>query len=108
MIDSCIITNEVNNINYYSVSELNYIRESIEMMHKFNQLEVLKILAKTQLQQLKENENKYGNHINLSKLNKEVLDELMMYINYVNMQEKTLNQDEQQKMEFKNTYFIKN
>ena len=36
-------TNEVNN---FSVSELNYIRETIENMNKFNQIEVLRILNK--------------------------------------------------------------
>ena len=37
-------TNEINN---YTVSELNYIRESIENMNKFNQIEVLRLLKRT-------------------------------------------------------------
>ena len=49
-------TNEVNN---YSVSELNYIRETIENMNKFNQIEVLRIL--TRHSDVILNENKYHN-----------------------------------------------
>ena len=36
-----LVTNDINN---FSVSELNYIRESIENMNKFNQVEILRIL----------------------------------------------------------------
>ena len=53
------------------------------------------------------NENKYGIHINLSELKKEILDELNIYIKYVNTQEITLNNIEKQKEEYKNTYFSK-
>ena len=95
-------TNEINN---YSVSELNYIRESIENMNKFNQVEVLRILNKKNNVTL--NENKYGIHINLSELKKEILDELIIYIKYVNTQEIALNAIEQQKEDYKNTYFSK-
>jgi len=92
-----------NDINNFSVSELNYIRESIENMNKFNQVEVLRILNKHS--EVTINENKYGIHINLSELSKEILDELNVYINYVKTQEITLNSIEQQKEDYKNTYF---
>lgn len=94
-----------NDINNYSVSELNYLRESIENMNKFNQIEVLRILNKHKDVML--NENKYGIHINLSELNREVLDELSIYIKYVITQETTLNAVEQQKEDYRNTYFSK-
>lgn len=97
-----VLKNEINN---FSISELNYIRDSIENMNKFNQIEVLRILNKHKDVIL--NENKYGIHVNLSELNKEVLDELNIYINYVNTQEITLHQVEQQKENFKNIYFAK-
>jgi len=100
--EAIIYTNEINN---YSVSELNYIRETIENMNKFNQVEVLRILNKNNTVTL--NENKYGIHINLSELKKEILDELNIYIKYVNAQEITLNTIEQQKEDYKNTYFSK-
>jgi len=95
-------TNEVNN---YSVSELNYIRETIENMNKFNQIEVLRIL--TRHSDVILNENKYGIHINLSELNKDIINELNIYIKYVNTQELTLNSIEQQKEDYRNTYFTK-
>jgi hypothetical protein len=94
-----------NNINNFSVSELNYIRESIENMNKFNQIEVLRILHKNAEVML--NENKYGIHINLSELKKEIIDELNIYIKYVNAQEINLNNIEQQKEDYRNTYFSK-
>jgi hypothetical protein len=100
--EAILSTNDVNN---FSVSELNYIRETIENMNKFNQIEVLRILNKHSDVIL--NENKYGTHINLSELKKEVLDELNIYIKYVNTQESTLNKVERQKEEYKNTYFSK-
>ena len=100
--EATMTTNDVNN---YSVSELNYIRETIENMNKFNQIEVLRILNK--YTEVTLNENKYGIHINLSELKKEILDELNVYIKYVTTQELTLNKIEKQKEEYKNTYFTK-
>jgi hypothetical protein len=100
--EAIISTNEINN---YSVSELNYLRESIENMNKFNQIEVLRIFNKHKDVTL--NKNKYGIHINLSEIKKDVLDEISGYINYVNTQENTLNTIEQQKEEYRNTYFSK-
>jgi len=97
-----LITNDINN---FSVSELNYIRESIENMNKFNQVEILRIL--NNYKDVTLNENKYGVHINLSELKKDVLDALTAYINYVNTQETTLNEIEKQKESFKNIYFTK-
>jgi hypothetical protein len=97
-----VSTNEVNN---YSVSELNYLRESLENMNKFNQVEVLRLLYKHKNIIL--NENKNGVLVNLSELKKFVLDELSMYIKYVNTQETSLNEVERQKEDYRNTYFSK-
>jgi len=94
-----------NDINNFSVSELNYIRDSIENMNKFNQVEVLRLLSKSK--EVTINENKYGIHINLSELKKELVDEIIVYINYVNTQEVTLHQIEKEKEDYKNTYFTK-
>lgn len=88
-----------------SFNNLNYVRETIESMTKFNQVEILRILTKNKNVTI--NENKYGIHINLSDLNPQIIAELKMYINYVNTQEIQLNQTEQQKESFKNIYFVK-
>ena len=99
------VTVSTNEINNYSVSELNYIRDSVENMNKFNQVEVLRILNNDKEVTL--NENKYGVHVNLSDIKREFLDELNVYINYVNSQEVSLHKIEQQKEEYKNTFFTK-
>jgi hypothetical protein len=53
------------------------------------------------------NENKNGIHLNLSDFSDNILDELLVYINYVTTQEKELNNIEKQKESYKNTYFLK-
>lgn len=90
---------------YYDNNKLNYIRSQIENMSKFNQIEVLRILTKHKMSVI--NENKYGIHINLSELNNELLNELMIYIKYVSAQETYLNNVEKEKEIYKNTYFLK-
>jgi hypothetical protein len=100
--EAILSTNDINN---FSVSELNYVRETIENMNKFNQIEVLRILNRHKDVIL--NENKYGIHINLSELDKDIIDELTVYIKYVNTQEQTLNSIEKQKETYRNTYFSK-
>ena len=85
------------------MSDLVHIRDMIENMSKINQVEILRILNKHKEVTL--NENKYGIHINLTELKDEIINELMIYVNYVNTQELALKQDEKQKEEFKNTFF---
>jgi hypothetical protein len=74
-------------------------------MSKFNQIEILRILNK--YNDVTICENKYGIHINLSEVKKEIIEELKAYINYVNTQEYTLHQLEEKKETFKNIYFTK-
>lgn len=89
----------------YDFNKTNGIRESIENMSKFNQIEILRIL--TRHKEVIINENKYGIHINLTDLRNEILDELLVYVNYVTTQEIELNNIEKQKESYKNTYFLK-
>ena len=91
--------------SFNEYNELNLIREKIESMPKFNQVEVLRILSKDETVTL--NENKYGTFINLTELPLEIIDNLKTYIKYVNTQELNLNELEKQKEEFKNIYFAK-
>jgi len=91
------------NIKIYNTTELNYIRETIENMKKDDQIEVLRILKK--YDNIVINENNYGNHINLSDLDKSVLDELTSYIKYVNLQENNLANFEKTKNEYSNKFF---
>jgi hypothetical protein len=94
-----------NEETHFSIIELNHIRDTIESMNKFNQIEVLRILSRHKDVIL--NENKYGIHINITDLSKEIISELNTYIMYVTSQEKNLHKIEQQKEEYRNTYFSK-
>ena len=89
----------------YDISKLNNIKDSIQNMSKFNQIEILRIL--TSHKEVTINENKYGIHVNLTDLNNNILNELTVYINYVTTQEFELSQAEKQKENYKNIYFIK-
>jgi hypothetical protein len=89
----------------YSFNELTNIRETIERMSKFNQIEVLRIFNK--YNNVTINENKYGIHINLSELNENIIDELIIYIKYIKAQEIELNNTEKEKENYKNIYFMK-
>jgi|LakMenEpi03Aug12_release.lakeMendotaPanAssembly.Ray.scaffolds.fasta_scaffold1637603_2 hypothetical protein len=79
------------------------IRDLIHEMNKYNQIEVLRIMKN--YENITLNENRYGIHINLTDLNEEQINELTSYINYVSIQETTLNYGEQQKNTFKNELF---
>ena len=88
-----------------STNKLNEVRGSIEKMNKFNQIEVLRILKKLSTTVL--NENNYGIHINLTELPYEVINDLALYIEYVNKQEHTLHEFEKEKETCKSVYFTK-
>ena len=62
-------------------NELQTMRDTIELMPKFNQVEILRILTKNS--DVTINENKYGIHINLTDLNQSLIEELKIYIRYV-------------------------
>lgn len=92
-------------IEEYDYNKLNNIREQIENMSKFNQVEILRIL--TNYKDVIINENKYGIHINLTELSSKIINDLLMYIKYVNNQELYLNNAEKEKEKYKNTFFLK-
>lgn len=96
------IITESNNLDF---NQLNQLRETIEHMSKFNQIEILRIL--TNHRDVIINENKYGIHINLTELPQTIIDELEVYIKYVNTQEIELHNVEKQKEDYKNTFFHK-
>lgn len=83
--------------------DLNTIKDKIEGLSKNHQLEILSILKNTT--GVKLNENKNGVFVNMSFLSRETLVELEKYVKYVCDQEKTLNDLEIQKQDFKNTFF---
>jgi len=77
-------------------------RNIIEKMEKVRQLDILRIFLKHNIYM---NENKNGILINMTELPKNVYDEIKSYIEHVKCQELSLDFDEKQKQEYKNTYF---
>ena len=85
------------------VEKLNNLKVQIEKLEKSKQIEILRILVNSQKVSI--NENQYGIHINLTDLPKELIDELNLYIDYINQQEKELADGEQIKNDYKVNYF---
>ena len=85
------------------MDKLENLKNTIESMSKYHQIEILKILSK---KLSKINENKSGCYINMSFLPEDTLKELEEYVGYIKDQEESLETMEYQKEEFKNAYFI--
>jgi len=104
--DVDLMNNEIIYQNQYiNVNELIYIRDKIENMSKYNQINILGILKN--YPEIMLNENSYGIHINLSDVKRNVITALLDYIKYVYEQENELLSIEQQKEDYKNVYFVK-
>lgn len=88
------------------MSDLNIIKERIEKLNKFHQVEILKLLKISDNTTL--NENKNGVFINLTSLSDKVIFELEKYLEYVDKQETQLGLIEQQKSLLSNTFFKDN
>jgi len=82
----------------FTVAEMDTMRLVIENMSTRNQINVLRILSAHK--DITLNENKYGVHVNMTNLHTDVLHELKNFIQYVNLQDKTLDSIEQQKEEY--------
>ena len=81
------------------VNKLEDLKEKIEALSKFQQVEILKILSKNMC---KLNENKSGIFVNMTFLETDVVDEIGKYMLYVEDQSDTFQTVEYQKEEFKN------
>jgi len=82
---------------------MNSLKEKIEMLSKFHQIEILKILQHDEACTLNENTN--GVFVNLTNVSHSVITKLVNYLEYVKKQEKQLNDIESQKNTLSNTYF---
>ena len=79
------------------------LKDKIEKMTKTQQLDILRILKKNPA--IKLNENKSGIFVNISFLPNDAIEEIEKYVKYICDQESELNLLENQKQEFKNTFF---
>ena len=87
-------------------SNLNFLKEKLEALDKFHQVEILRILNKNSSCILNENNN--GVFINLTNINSIVIEEIEKYLDYVKKQEKQLTEIELQKDMLSNTFFKDN
>tara|TARA_B110000879_G_scaffold140792_1_gene183369 strand:+ start:2174 stop:2485 length:312 start_codon:yes stop_codon:yes gene_type:complete len=81
------------------VNKLEDLKEKIEALSKFQQVEILKILSKNMC---KLNENKSGIFVNMTFLETDAIEEIKKYMSYVEDQADTFQTAEYQKEEFKN------
>ena len=88
------------------MSNLNFLKENIEKLTKFHQIEILKIIKSDESIIINENNN--GIFINLTNVSKDIIENIINYLNYVNTQEKLLNDIEDQKETLTNTFFKDN
>ena len=86
-----------------TTEQLVFLKDKIEKMTKPQQLDILRILKKNPA--IKLNEKKSGIFVNISFLPNDSIEEIDKYVKYVGDQESELNLLENQKQEFKNTFF---
>jgi hypothetical protein len=85
------------------MTDLNRLKERIEKLNKFHQIEILKLLKTNDSCTL--NENKNGIFVNLTSLSDGLIFELEKYLEYVQKQESQLSEIEKQKNILSNTFF---
>ena len=84
--------------------DLELMKTNIESMTKINQVEILKILLK---HNVKINENKSGIFVNMSFLDKTIIEDIKVYLDYVKEQESTL-QSLETKEKYSKPHFLNN
>ena len=89
-----------NNNNNNNNSIIQNLKDKIENLDKYHQIEILRIFKKYSTT-IKTDENKNGTFINLSNIPENLIDKLESYLQYVNKQEEKINEIEEQKDEFK-------
>ena len=91
-------------MNAEEIEVLEILQKKIESMGKDRHIQVLNILAK--YPNITINEPKYGNvNVNLSRVPKEALEDLMKFVSYVEDQESALLMVEEQKKKYKDDFF---
>lgn len=97
---------DVNNMNIAApssnIDSLKYLRDKIELLTAFHQIEILRIL---QTNKVTFSENKNGIFVNLTYVNQDIINTISEYIIYVYKQESQLNEIEEKKIVLSNQYF---
>jgi len=82
--------------------QLNLLKDKIEKLEKFHQIQILEILVENKASFT---ENRNGVFVNLIKINKNIIQKIREYLLYVSNQNITLQDTEQLKEELKYNYF---
>jgi hypothetical protein len=85
-----------------NIDKLQNIKETIELMNKCHQVEILKILKKESITM---SENNNGMFINLTNVKESIILELEKYINFVNTQQNQLLSIETEKANIRDEFF---
>tara|TARA_X000000950_G_C13519737_1_gene499106 strand:+ start:251 stop:568 length:318 start_codon:yes stop_codon:yes gene_type:complete len=91
--------------NQLDFSYLDKIKNSIEKLDKSHHIEIGIILKKNNIAL---NENNNGIFINLTSIPKNIIDQIVQYIDFVKQQEILVDDDEKLKQNLENTYFKNN
>jgi hypothetical protein len=100
-----IQSKNVTNVNISqnsNIDSLKYLRDKIELLTVFHQIEILRILHTNKVTF---SENKNGVFVNLTYVNPDIIDIISDYIVYVHKQESQLNEIEEKKIVLSNQYF---
>lgn len=87
----------------FTAEKINAMKNDIEKMEKYHQVEILRLFSCDR--NVKINENKSGVFINLSLLPADILEKVDTFISYVKEQNTSLNNVEHEKEQYKNTFF---
>jgi hypothetical protein len=79
------------------------LKDRIEVMEKYHQVEILRILRR--FPEVKTNENNNGTFINLTEISAEIIKELEKYTDYVDEQQKLLKKVETEKEQIEQAFF---
>ena len=101
-----VYNNNNNSVENNKSVELYILKENIEKMSKFHQIEILSIIIKYNNINITENNN--GTFINLSELPNDVIENLKMYVKYVDEQQKNLFNIENEKMRLEKIFIKDN
>ena len=82
---------------------LTELKNTIEDMSKYHQIEILRIFSLEP--DVCINENKNGTFVNLTDQKNDVIEKLKQYCQYVDEQKKSLEYQENEKRRLQNTYF---
>ena len=87
------------------MEKLTALRDNIENLEKHQDLHIVEILQKNNIDFT---ENRNGIFLNMKDLNKKTIEEITQYLKYIEIQQKQLDTDENIKKTYVNDYFNDN